>query len=287
MPTAVVTGSSSGIGAATALALAKRGYHVLLHAHRNVSGLNATAERIRKCASHTGCGTFVRCVTADISQAAARQSLMQAAFHWRGTVDVWVNNAGADVLTGNARSASFEQRLERLWQVDVAGTIHLSRMVAARMAVVASKQQPVNTKQQLPSEQSEQLLPTIINIGWDQAPLGMEGEAGELFCPIKGAVMAFTRALALTAGPLVRVNCVAPGWIRTSWGSEAASPYWNQRATQEAALERWGTPEDVAETIAWLAGPESKFINGQTIEVNGGRRFYPGLQDSIYQRVSN
>lgn len=271
MPIAVVTGSSSGIGAATALALAKRGYRVLLHAHRNVRGLNATAERVRECAAEPS-GLFVRCVAADISQEAARRSLVQAAFHWHGTVDVWVNNAGADVLTGNARSASFEERLERLWQVDVAGTIHLSRMVFAQMASAAGSHQSAGTKQ---ASQAARPLPTIINIGWDQAPLGMEGEAGELFCPIKGAVMAFTRALALTAGPQVRVNCVAPGWIRTSWGSEAASPYWDQRALQEAVLKRWGTPEDVAETIAWLAGSESQFINGQTVEVNGGRRYFP------------
>jgi 3-oxoacyl-[acyl-carrier protein] reductase len=106
-------------------------------------------------------------------------------------------------------------------------------------------------------------------MGWDQAETGMEGDSGELFAAGKGAVMAFTKSLARSLAPQVRVNCLAPGWIRTAWGSEA-SAQWQQRAVREAPLARWGTPEDVAATALWLASPAASFITGQVIRVNGG-----------------
>jgi 3-oxoacyl-[acyl-carrier protein] reductase len=68
----------------------------------------------------------------------------------------------------------------------------------------------------------------------------------------------------------VRVNCLAPGWIRTAWG-EAASDYWQERATSESLLRRWGTPQDVARAARFLVSPEAEFITGHTLPVNGGR----------------
>lgn len=255
MPVAVVTGSSSGIGRQTAVELARQGYSLVLHAHRNLLGLQQTALSIQQLKQ---AAVQMLCLTADISQVSACNDLISTAFQWCGSVDVWVNNAGADVLTGSARQLSFEERLQRLLQVDVAGTLRLSRLAAARMRAQRGPQ-----------------LPSIINVGWDQAWLGMEDEPGQLFCTSKGAIMACTTPLAMSFAPHVRVNCVAPGWIQTAWGSQAASSYWDERARSEALLERWGTAEDVARTIAWLASPQGEFINGQIIAVNGGRRFYP------------
>ena len=109
----------------------------------------------------------------------------------------------------------------------------------------------------------------ILTMGWDQAEAGFEGDSGELFCTAKAAVMAFTRSLSLNLAPDVRVNCLAPGWIKTSWGEQAHAE-WQERAVKEAPLKRWGTPEDIARTAAWLAGPEAAFITGQIVRVNGG-----------------
>lgn len=81
--------------------------------------------------------------------------------------------------------------------------------------------------------------------------------------------MAFTRSLARSLAPQVRVNCLAPGWIRTAWGDKA-SEYWQARARAEALLERWGTPEDVARAAAFLASPAAAFITGQIVPINGG-----------------
>jgi 3-oxoacyl-[acyl-carrier protein] reductase len=266
MPAAVVTGSSSGIGLAVAALLAKQGYSVILHGSCNLSGLQNAAREIR---SSLSAGQSVRCVTADISDQHACRQLVDTCFGWHPQIALWVNNAGADVLTDSLRDSDFETKLNRLWQVDVLGTIRLSRHVAQRMTERMTQWQTDQTA----LDSNAAVLPAIINVGWDQAFLGMEGDPGQLFCPIKAAVTAFTSALALTLAPRIRVNTVAPGWIQTAWGRDSASDYWQRRATQESLLERWGSPQDVAEAICWLASPSARFVNGQTLYVNGGRRF--------------
>jgi len=261
---AVVTGSSSGIGRATALELAEAGYSLVLHARRNLSGLQDVARQLKQL--DTGGRQRALCLTGDIACSRTCRELVSAAFAWHGRVDVWVNNAGADVLTGEARRLCFEARLARLLDVDVQGTIRLCRQVATRMSgqvALASV------------EQGLCIAPAIINLSWAQSNLGMEGEPGQLFCTTKAAVVAFTNALALSF-PSIRVNCVAPGWIRTEWGESVASDYWSRRAIDESLSGRWGTPQDVAQAIRWLVADSSQFINGQTVNVNGGRRFYPG-----------
>ena len=92
----------------------------------------------------------------------------------------------------------------------------------------------------------------------------MEGDSGELFAATKGAVMAFTRSLALSLAPEVRVNALAPGWIKTAWG-ETASPAWQDRVLRETPLARWGTPEDVARVACFLVGPAAEFLTGQVV----------------------
>jgi 3-oxoacyl-[acyl-carrier protein] reductase len=76
-------------------------------------------------------------------------------------------------------------------------------------------------------------------MGWDQAETGMGGDSGQLFAAAKGAVMAFTRSLAVHLAPAVRVNCLAPGWVRTAWG-ERASDVWQERVWRETPLGRRG-----------------------------------------------
>ena len=264
-PVAVVTGSSSGIGRATALALGRAGYAIVLHARRNIVGLQQVAQELRSTGLENAPQTL--CLTGDIACPQTCNDLVRAVFAWQGRVDAWINNAGADVLTGRARRQSFEARLQRLLAVDVQGTVRLSRLVASRMA----SQPPIPTEK---CKSDGGASGHIINMGWDQATLGMEGEPGQLFGTTKAAVAAFSSSLALTY-PNIRVNCIAPGWIRTEWGQTAAAEYWAQRAEDESLQARWGLPEDVAQLMVWLVSDASRFINGQTIAVNGGRRYYP------------
>jgi len=240
---AVVTGSSSGIGRAIALGFARAGADVLVHARSNQKGADETARDIREMGRHA------TVVIADLSDIDAQNALMRAAWSWR-PIDAWINNAGVDVLTGEAAGWPFEKKLEALWRVDVVATLRLSRAAGTLMR--------------------ERGRGVIVNMGWDQAETGMAGDSGEFFSATKGAVMAATRSLAKSLAPEVRVNCLAPGWIRTEWG-EQASVEWQERANRESLLHRWGTPEDVARAACFLASPAGEFINDQIIPINGGR----------------
>jgi 3-oxoacyl-[acyl-carrier protein] reductase len=243
--TAVVTGSSSGIGRAIALELARAGADVLIHARRSQTDAEEVARDIRAL------GREAIVQLADLRDSSRHEVLVEAAWQWRGRVEIWVNNAGADVLTGEAARWTYERKLEELWQVDVLATMRLSRLAGDRMKGQGGG--------------------AIINQGWDQAELGMAGDSGEMFAATKGAVMSFTRSLAKSLAPQVRVNCLAPGWIKTAWG-ERASNAWQERAARESLLGRWGTPEDVARVARFLASPDAEFLTGQIIQVNGGSR---------------
>lgn len=247
---AVVTGASSGIGRAIALELAAAGAAVLVHAGHNRRGVEETAAGVEAA------GGEARIETADLADGETWGRLVEAAWSWRSKIDIWVNNAGADVLTGSLARLSFDEKLQRLWSVDAAATIGLSRAAGRRMKLAGRG--------------------AIVNIGWDGAERGMAGDSGEMFAAVKGAVMAFTRSLAQSLAPEVRVNCVAPGWIKTAWGA-AASDYWQRRATAESLLGRWGSPEDVARAVRFLASPEADFLTGQVLHVNGGFRIEPTL----------
>ncbi len=244
---AVVTGASSGIGQTTAIALAKAGaQRILIHFHRNRSGADQTAQHVRKA------GSEAVVHSADLGDASQRDELMEVAWNELQVVHTWVNNAGLDVLTGEIADADFDTKLRRLMEVDVLGTIALSRKVAIRMG-----------------SQALAIPPSMTFIGWDQAPEGMEGDAGQMFGPVKAAVMAFANSLAQEVAPLIRINTVAPGWIQTKWG-ESTGEYWDARAKNQSLMNRWGRPQDVAEAILYLADPANSFATGQTLNVNGG-----------------
>jgi 3-oxoacyl-[acyl-carrier protein] reductase len=228
---ALVTGSTSGIGASIALAFEDHGAEVVRHGRRE--RLNANE----------------RFVSADLRDPAQVNRLANEAWERASGLDVLVCNAGADTLTGAAARWSFDEKLEALLAIDLKATMRLARDIGARMKARGRG--------------------CILTVGWDQAETGMEGDSGELFAAVKGAVTCFTRSLALSLAPEVRVNCLAPGWIRTAWG-ETASAVWQDRVRDETPLRVWGLPEDVAAAAVWLVGPSARFVTGQTVSVNGG-----------------
>jgi 3-oxoacyl-[acyl-carrier protein] reductase len=258
----MVTGASSGIGRAIAWELARRGHDVLVHAAESRPALEQSAADIGSL------GRAARTLLCDFRDREALAAFARSAWEAFGRVDVWVNNAGGDLLTGQATGWEFSRKLDLLWQVDVAASLLLSREIGRHM-VRRARQQAVPQP-----DESRLPRPAIINIGWDQATWGMAGDSGELFAAAKGAVMAMTMSLAHSLAPEVRVNCVAPGWIQTDWGRRASEP-WHERARRQSLSRRWGKPEDVAQVVAWLAGPESDFVNGQVIDVNGGFCSWP------------
>ena len=238
-----VLGSTSGIGRAVALELAAAGADVIVHGHTSRAKADEVAGLVR------GLGRRSAVLMADVADPAAGPALVEAAWaEWEG-LDAWLQVAGADTLTGEGGRAPFEAKLDRLWAVDVAATIRLCRLVGRKMVAQGHG--------------------SIVTTGWDQAETGMAGDSGELFAATKGAIMAFTRSLALSLAPTVRVNALAPGWIRTAWGDTASTP-WQERVRRETPLARWGTPDDVAAAARFLVDPRSSFWTGQVLRVNGG-----------------
>lgn len=240
---AVVTGSSSGIGRAISTEFARGGADVVLHCRRSLEAAEVAAEEIRAL------GRRAQVLQADVGNEDESRQLVEQAWAEPAGVDIWVNCAGADLLTGEDAKLDFDRKLERLLAVDVSGTIRLSRLAGQKMQEAGAG--------------------VILNVGWDQAQRGMQGESGELFAAAKNAIMGFSRSLAVSLAPDVRVNCIAPGWIRTAWG-EQAGEYWQRRVERETPLRRWGTPEDVARLARFLASPDAAYITGQVINVNGG-----------------
>src|SRR5262245_47088267 len=233
---AAVLGSTSGIGQAVALALAKGGADVIIRGWSSREAAEQVADEVR------GLGGRAHVLMTDLADRAAGDQLVDEAWELWGGLDAWLQIAGADTLTGHAAKEGFDQKLDRLIAVDVVATMRLCRKVGRRMKGRGSG--------------------SIVTMGWDQAETGMEGDSGELFAATKGAIMAFTRSLALSLAPEVRVNAVAPGWIKTAWG-QSASKTWHDRVLRETPLARWGVPDDVASVARFLVGPGSSFLTGQ------------------------
>lgn len=241
--TAVVTGSTNGIGRSLALAFAREGATVLVHG-RNAAAAAAQAAAIARL------GRRAPVVLADLADPAQIERLVDEAWAALGRVDLWINNAGADVLTGGALHLPFAQRLQRLLDVDLRATLLCSHLVGQRMLAQGGGQ--------------------IINVGWDQALSGGVGtESGQLFAAAKAGVAGFSKALARGLAPTVRVNVIAPGWIETAWG-ETVNRELYERLRRQTPLQRWGTPDDVAAAALFLASPAADFLTGQVLMVNGG-----------------
>ena len=243
--TVLVTGSTSGIGRAVALQLAESGAAVAIHG-RNAAAAEKLADEISRSAGSVA-GVFL----ADIATHDGCTELIAAVTKTCPALHAVCLIAGADTLTGSSASLSFEDKLQLLYDTDVRSTLLLGRGLGRVL-----KRRDGSS---------------IVTTGWDQAATGMEGDSGELFCTIKGAVMAFTKSLAKSLAPHVRVNCVAPGWIKTAWGDQA-SKEWQERAVRECLLSRWGEAGDIADAVRWLISPQASFITGQIINLNGGFR---------------
>ena len=240
---ALVTGGSSGIGRAIALEFARAGADVVIHFAKS----SIAASQVSEDVSRYGQKSIT--LAADFTQHDQLEAFVERAFGvWNG-LDIWVSNAGVDLLTGDEANLDYSAKLCRLLDVDVQAGMLLAKSAGRRMANAGGG--------------------SILTIGWDQSDRGMEGDSGELFSAAKNAIMGFSRSLSVSLAPAVRVNCIAPGWIKTAWG-ETASEAWQQRVRRETPLCRWGLPEDVARLARFLASNDASYITGQVINCNGG-----------------
>ena len=240
----VITGASSGIGRAIALAYAGEGARVVVNYNRSKDRAQDVVSEIQ------GFSGQAVAIQADIADPGAVARLLNTIIGEFGRIDVWVNNAGADILTGSGAQLTDAQKLERLVDVDLKGTIRCCWAVADVM--------------------QQQGSGVIINMSWDQAVHGYQGTNPQMFSAVKAGIQAFSKSLAKTVAPAVRVNVLAPGWIATSFAREVMEQDYYSERTAEIPMKRFGQPDDVAGAAVFLACKDSAYITGAVLNIGGG-----------------
>jgi NAD(P)-dependent dehydrogenase (short-subunit alcohol dehydrogenase family) len=235
----VVTGAASGIGKQTALLFAREGAKVLL--------FDQAADRLAPVAGETGGQPFV----VDIRDSTAVNEAVAKAAEIGGGIDGLVNAAGIIIRGG------IDDTTDEIWakvlEVNLFGTFYL-----CRAALPYLRKQP---------------NATIVNISSGAAVVPSSGAPS--YAASKGGVLGLSKALAMNEGPRVRVNAIAPGLVDTPLiQPNPGDPPRAAGGEQRYALKRIGKPEEIADAILFLTGPESALITGITLAVDGGRTYH-------------
>jgi 3-oxoacyl-[acyl-carrier protein] reductase len=242
-PVCLVTGASSGIGAATAIAFAQHGYRVALHYHSNAAGARRTAEVIEKAGGEAGL------FQADLSKAEPARDLVRRVLETHGDIDVLVNNAGSLV----ARK-TFLELTDDFWQqvldVNLNSAFWVTHAAAPHMIARGSG--------------------VIINVSSIAARNG--GGPGAIpYAASKAALTCFTKGLAKELIPYgIRVNAVNPGVILTPFHETFTTPERMKAMVSMIPQGRAGKPEEISGVIVFLASGAASHIVGESIEINGG-----------------
>lgn len=240
MPTAVVTGSSRGLGRAIALQFARDGYDIGINYHTNEQQAEAVAARARE----HGVETVV--VGADVSEYDAAERLVETAADAFGGVDHLVNNAGIDqhVYTESLSPADFD----RVSDVNVNSAFNCTKAALGYLR-----------------ESTDE--PSVVNLSSILAVTGAPIECH--YAASKGALLSLTKSHARDFAPEIRVNAIAPGHIETDMTADRTEA---EKQEELAAIPRgrYGQPEDIAEAAAYLR--DAGFVTGETLHVNGGER---------------
>jgi 3-oxoacyl-[acyl-carrier protein] reductase len=237
--TAIVTGSSRGIGAEIAMRLARDGFNVVV----NYTDAAAAAEGIVDKIKSSGGRAIV--AKADVADAAAVSAMFGAAEKAFGGIDILVNCAGILKL---AKIADFDDKtFDQTIAVNLKGTFNTNREAARRLHDGGR----------------------IVN--FSSSVIGVRLPTYGVYIATKAAVEGFTQVLAQELrGRRISVNAVAPGPVATELFLEGKSPELIEHMAKMNPLERLGQTEDIARVVSFLVGPEGGWINGQTIRANGG-----------------
>jgi 3-oxoacyl-[acyl-carrier protein] reductase len=236
---ALVTGASRGIGAAVAKRLAADGYALAVNYAGNEAAANATVAAIEQA------GGRALAVRADVASAADVKAMFATIEATLGRVDVLVNNAG--VLPYVTIAETTDEQFERTMAINVTGTFNTMREAATRLNDGGR----------------------IVN--FSTSVLHMAPPTYGVYAATKGAVEALTRVFAKELrGRGITCNAVAPGPVATALFLNGKSDELIQQIAKSAPLERLGQPEDIAGVVAFLAGPDGAWVNGQVLRANGG-----------------
>ena len=236
---ALVTGSALNIGRATALALVRDGYRIMVTARSSAADCERTAEMVIEA------GGEAAVHLADISDAKQARGLVEAAVGRFGRLDVLVNNASI------RRQTKFSDLTVEEWREILGATLDgaFYWVHAAAPHILAAGGG------------------SIVNLGGISAHLGAKGRVHAVTA--KAGMLGLTRALAKELAPSVTVNCIVPGSIDTVRGF-AAGGNTGRASLPDNLAGRLGKAEEIAEMVRYLCSPAARFITGQTIHVNGG-----------------
>ena len=247
-PVAGVTGAGSGIGAAIATELGRRGYHVVL------SDIDlASAERVASTLESA------QALALDVTDAAACEALVGGVVQEHGRLDVWVSNAGISKMQRFVDISSSD--LKRNFEVNTFGVFYCGQAVARAMIALGTRGSIVNTASMAAKQGGVPFLADYV--------------------ASKFAVLGLTQAMAYELAPFgIRVNSVCPGFVATAmqtrelaWEAELRGvepDLVKQMWIDATPLARLETPEDVAKVVAFLASDDAAFLTGESISVNGG-----------------
>jgi 3-oxoacyl-[acyl-carrier protein] reductase len=240
---ALITGASSGIGRATAEAMAREGARVGVNYCKNQAGAEQTAETIRKA------GGEALVVHADVTRAAEVLAMVDAVRREWGRIDILVNNAG-DLIARRSLTDMTEEYWDQIMALNLKSAFLCVRAVWQEMA--------------------ERKTGCIINVTSIAGRNG-GGPGAAAYAAAKGGLLTYTKGLAKELAPHgIRVNGIAPGIIATPYHERYSPPEVFERFIASIPLGRAGTSEDVADVIVFLASPEARYMIGETVEVNGG-----------------
>jgi len=247
MSVVVVTGGSRGIGAATAVLAAQKGYAVVVNYKSNKA---AASQVVKKIAASGGCAIAV---AGDVSAEADVIRLFETAISEFGQVDALVNNAG--ILEQHmALEDMTAERISRVLNTNVLGSLLCAREAVKHM-----------------STENGGSGGSIVNVSSIAAKLGSPNEYID-YAATKGAVDTFTIGLATeVAGSGIRVNAVRPGVIYTEIHASGGEPQRVDRVKSSVPMKRGGTADEVAQAVLWLMSAEASYTTGAFIDVSGGR----------------
>lgn len=240
MSVALITGGSRGIGRVVALNLAKEGYNITFCYTSNEAAAKETAAEIEKT------GVKALAVKADVSRESDVNALVQAARDTFGPIEVLVNNAG--ITRDGLLLRMSEKDISDVLDTNLKGAFFCTKAVL---------------KDMMKSRYGK-----IINI---TSIVGVTGNAGQSnYAASKAGLIGFTKSVAKEYGSKgICVNAVAPGFIETEMTDKLPEEVKNTYL-ERISLKRFGTPEDVANVVSFLAGHKSDYVTGQVIEVTGG-----------------
>lgn len=246
-PLVLITGGSRGIGAASALLAAQRGYRVILSYQHNAQAAETVVSQIQQA------GGSATAIQADVGVEADVLRLFSEIDRAHGQLDALVNNAG--MLEQQMRLDQMDLgRWQRVLNVNVIGSFLCAREAVLRMSTRHGGQGGV-----------------IVNLSSAAARIGSPNEFID-YAAAKGAVDAMTIGLAKeVATEGIRVNAVRPGLIYTDIHTSAGEPGRVERAKHGVPMQRGGSADEVAEAVLWLMSPQSSYVTGTLLDVTGGR----------------